>query len=77
MKNFSEGDVVISTVQGQAGTVIQVADGEVWVLLRNGDLLTGPIHQIRFPQNQADLDAAPVDVERIEQKRSAKPYTQE
>ena len=66
-KEFIEGDVVICG-SGQAGTVIQ-SGRDVWVFLRNGDVWTGPAHQIRFPQDQADLDAAPINVERLEAKR--------
>lgn len=65
---FKEGDVVIC-VTSQAGTLAQITGKDVWIILRNGDIWTGPVHDVRFPQDQADLDACPVDVEREEAKR--------
>ena len=66
---FKEGDVVIY-LTGQAGTVTQITGQDVWILLRNADIKVGFIREIRFPQDQADLDACPIDVERVEPKRS-------
>lgn len=64
MNEINEGDVVICG-SGQAGTLACEGKDSVCVLLRNGDLWYGPIHQCRKPQDQADLDAAPIDVDRF------------
>lgn len=72
MNEFVEGSVVICG-STQAGTIVQIANREVWILLRNGDLWVGPIHQIRFPQDNADLEACPIDVERLEKKGDFRP----
>jgi hypothetical protein len=61
--SFREGDVVICG-SGQAGSLVQEGS-DVWVLLTNGDIWTGPENRIRHPQDQADLDAAPLEVEKI------------
>jgi hypothetical protein len=71
MNNFIEGDVVICTTT-QAGTIIGMMGKNVWVLLRNGDIFTGLFHEIRYPQDQVDLDSCPLDVERLEKKRSSR-----
>jgi len=63
MKQFKDGDVVICST-GQAGTVIQFSGSDTWVLLANRDIWVGAPHKMRFPQDQADLDAAPLNVER-------------
>lgn len=65
MNEINVGDVVISGT-GQAGTVVCFGKDEACVLLRNGDLWYGPCHQVRKPQNQEDLDSAPIDVDRFE-----------
>jgi hypothetical protein len=69
MNDFEEGSVVIC-LTSQAGTIIQLTSQDVWVLLANKDVWVGPIRAIRFPQDQADLDACPLNVQRIEEKRS-------
>jgi hypothetical protein len=69
MGSFKNGLVVICATS-QAGTVIQITGKEVWVLLRNNDVWVGTDHDIRLPQDQADLDACPIDVGRLEQKKS-------
>jgi hypothetical protein len=76
MGSFKSGSVVICATS-QAGTVVQITGKDVWVLLRNNDVWVGLDHDIRNPQDQADLDACPIDVERLEIKRSPRPYTQE
>lgn len=58
------GDVLICG-SGQSGTVIQIC-GELWILLLNGDIWIGPSNQCRFPQDEADLAACPLNVERLE-----------
>ena len=63
MKQFNEGDVVISGT-GQAGSIVQISGSDCWVLLCNRDIWVGSPHQVRHPQDQADLDAAPLNVER-------------
>jgi hypothetical protein len=67
MNDFVEGVVVI-VGSGQAGTIVEVTGRDVWVLLRNGDVWIGPMSQIRLPQDQADIDAAPLNVERLEKR---------
>jgi len=65
---FEEGSVVICGTS-QAGTITDIFKRNVWVLLQNGDIWVGSVGQIRFPQDQADLDACPLNVERLETKR--------
>lgn len=67
MVDFEEGDVVICG-SGQAGTIAQICGRSVWVLLRNGNIWIGSMGQIRIPQDEADLEACPIEVERIEPK---------
>ena len=64
-----EGKVVIVST-GQAGTLIQIDGKDVWVLLRNLDIWTGKLSQIFEPQSKEHLDACPIDVPRIEAKRT-------
>lgn len=71
MKDFAEGDIVIC-VTSQAGTIAQIAGKDVWVLLQNGDIWVGLTHDIRFPQNQEDLDACPLNIERLAKARSVR-----
>jgi hypothetical protein len=67
MNEFVEGVVVI-VGSGQAGTIVEVTGRDIWVLLRNGDVWVGPVNQCRLPQDQADLDSAPLNVERLEKR---------
>ena len=67
MTDFEEGSVVICSTS-QAGTLVQVAGKDVWVLLANGDVWVGQAHHIRYPQDQADLDACPLNVDRLEKR---------
>ncbi len=70
----AEGDIVI-VLTGQAGSVIWLSGTEMSVLLRNGDIWTGPKRGVRHPQDAADLASCPVDVERTPTKRKARnPY---
>lgn len=71
MNEFIDGNVVICDT-GQAGSICQISGRDIWVLLRNGDIWIGQTNRVRFPQDQADLDAAPVDVDRLETKRSVR-----
>ena len=71
MINFIEGDVVIC-VTGQAGTLIQISNQDVWVLLANGNIWTGLLHDVRRPQNKEDLDSCPLEVERFEKRENFK-----
>lgn len=64
MNEFVEGNVVICTTH-QAGTLIHIKLKSVWVLLANGDIWVGNIHDVRLPQDQADLDSCPFNVERL------------
>jgi hypothetical protein len=68
MNDFAEGVVVICNDTGQAGTIVEDEGRDVWVLLRNSNIWTGSKSMIRLPQNQEDLDACPIDVERVEPK---------
>jgi hypothetical protein len=63
MEKYSEGDVVI-VATGQAGTVCAIGR-ELCVFLANGDLWYGMDSTCRFPQDKADLDAAPREVDRF------------
>ena len=64
-----EGKVVIVSTS-QAGTIAQIDGKNVWVLLRNHDIWTGNLSQVYEPQSKEHLDACPIDVPRIEAKRS-------
>jgi hypothetical protein len=65
------GQVVIVD-SGQAGTVCEDAGGQLWVLLANLDVWVGPPSMCRIPQDEADLAACPLNVERLESKRIIK-----
>ena len=67
MSEFIDGSVAICAT-GQAGTIIQLTGNEAWVLLRNGDIWVGLINRIRLPQDSADLEACPIDIERFDAK---------
>jgi hypothetical protein len=69
--SFHEGGVVICG-SGQAGSIVEVDGSNVWILLNNGDIWVGPFHQCRYPQDEADLAACPLNVERLESKRIIK-----
>jgi hypothetical protein len=64
---FKAGEVVIVS-SGQAGTLADVIGKNVWVLLANGDVFVGEDYQIRYPQDKADLENCPLNVERLEPK---------
>jgi len=65
MIDFEVGNVVVCAT-GQAGTVIELTKRNVWVLLQNNDIWVGSASHIRFPQDEADLAACPLNVERFE-----------
>lgn len=67
MNNIFEGSVVICG-SGQSGSIIQMDSKNVWVLLKNSNIWIGPMHQVRLPQDQEDLDSCPLEVERIPNK---------
>ncbi len=67
MGNFNDGDVIICS-SGQAGTIAEIIGKDAWVLLANRDIWVGSLSQCRYPQDQADLDAAPLHVERTPAK---------
>jgi hypothetical protein len=71
MNEFVEGDVVICG-SGQAGSLAQLAGKDVWVLLQNGDIWVGQTHAIRLPQDKADLESCPLNVEKVEKTRSVR-----
>lgn len=64
MRDFQEGDVVIVST-GQAGTYLGGTTENSWVLLANGDIWHGLINMLRKPQDQGDLEACPLDVDRF------------
>jgi len=64
-----EGDVVICATS-QAGSIVQIDGKNVWVLLRNHDIWTGLLSQTYKPQSKEHLDACPIDVARVEAKRT-------
>jgi hypothetical protein len=66
VNNFVEGSVVVAG-SGQSGCVIQTGK-DMWILLLNGDIWIGPPHTVRFPQDEADLAACPLDVDRLEKR---------
>lgn len=61
--------LVVICGSGQAGTLTHINGDAVEVLLRSGEIWTGPSSQVREPQSAEDLAAAPVTVERPEPKR--------
>ena len=64
-----EGSVVIVPTQ-QSGCVIHLnSKKEVSVLLLNGDMWHGITNQLRKPQDDTDLEACPLNVEREEKPR--------
>ena len=63
--NFKEGSVVIVATTMQVGTVIFLDKTDVWVFLTCGDIWVGSRRDIRFPQDQADLDSCVLNVERL------------
>ena len=67
MSKFKEGDVVICSTT-QAGTVIGLAGRDVSILLANGEMWHGIDSHVRHPQDEADLAACPLNVERLEPK---------
>jgi hypothetical protein len=69
---MNEGIVVIVD-SGQAGTICQIAGNECWVFLANHDIWVGQMGRIRLPQDEADLAACPLDVDRFEYRESPKP----
>lgn len=62
---MTEGTVVITTDSGQAGTVILVYGDSAQVLLANGEIWQGQVRMLRLPQSREELDAAPLNVERV------------
>lgn len=67
MTDFKEGNVVIVGT-GQAGTIVGYVGRDVSVLLTNGNMWHGSDSQCRLPQDQADLDAAPLEVDRFKDR---------
>ena len=67
MTKFNVGDVVICGT-GQAGTLLSLAGRDASVLLANTELWHGMDSQMRHPQDEADLAACPLNVERLEPK---------
>lgn len=67
MWTVTPGTIVICAT-GQAGTIEWISGNTASVLLRNNDVWCGPLSQCREPQDQADLDACPIDVPRPETK---------
>lgn len=65
MSEIVEGNVVICST-GQAGTFIGIESGQACVLLANSCFWYGNPHQMRIPQSESDLLAAPLEVDRFE-----------
>lgn len=65
--SIEEGTVVI-VATGQAGTVIQCDQQNVTVLLSNQCLWQGKRSQVYIPQSKEELDAAPVEIDRFEER---------
>lgn len=63
-KDLKEGDVVIVSTS-QPGTLCGLIGTQATVFLTNGDMWYGSVNQIRHPQDQADLDAAPINIDRF------------
>lgn len=63
MQKFSEGEVVIVGT-GQAGTIWFIKN-DIVVLLTCGEIWYGMDSQLRYPQDQADLDACPLNADRF------------
>ncbi len=61
---FEEGSVIILAHTLQLGTIIHMGQ-DVWVLLTCGDIWVGNQREIRFPQDQADLDACVLNVDKF------------
>ncbi len=59
---MNEGTIVVAPT-AQIGTITQLAGDQAQVLLRNGEIWSGPAKQLRIPQ-EGELDAAPLEVER-------------
>jgi hypothetical protein len=69
---MEEGQIVISIRTGQSGTVVKNETDDLWVLLRNGDILVELSNMFRFPQGEEDLNSCPIDVERLESRSIVK-----
>lgn len=63
--NFEEGSVVILARTLQIGTIVHMGK-DIWLLLTCGDIWVGNPREVRFPQDQADLDACVLTVDRFE-----------
>jgi hypothetical protein len=68
--SFKEGSVVICGT-AQSGCIVDKVGDDVIVLLLNGDLWYGSVKLCRFPQDDADLAACPLDVDRFEERDAA------
>ena len=64
MDSFEEGSVVILATTIQIGTIVHLGK-DAWVLLKCGDIWVGNPRELRFPQDQADIDACVLNVERL------------
>lgn len=67
---IGEGTVVIVS-SGQAGTVVYCDQHNITVLLRNLCLWQGKRSQVYVPQSQEEVDAAPLEVDRFEERERA------
>ena len=64
MNDFRDGEIVI-VATSQAGTMVLNDKTNCWVLLANGDIWTGAPHDVRYPQDDADLAACPLNFQRL------------
>jgi hypothetical protein len=60
---FKEGSVVIVDT-GQSGCLTHLDGNEASVLLLNLEMWHGMTNRLRLPQNQEDLSACPLNVEK-------------
>ena len=63
MDKLNEGSVVICD-SGQIGCIVQLDGQQAFVLLKNMGIWHGIVNRLREPQDQADIDACPLEIER-------------
>ena len=63
MNDIKEGSIVICD-SGQSGCLTHLDGREASVLLKNLDMWHGLVNKLRLPQDEADLEACPLNVDR-------------
>ncbi len=71
-QDLKEGDIVICDT-GQSGCLTHLDGNGASVLLLNLCMWHGPVHGLRKPQDDADLSACPLEVDRFEQREIVRP----